>query len=499
MLETIFAMCHELLEHGEVQEWPEVRLYPASVRYARGGVCFLARTEEGKALWAAGGELPALFYGRLRRETETPVKSAPLDAENAQVLLDLFPDLRPRSHRGQALTLGLGDRLGVAAPGQLRAIEGKGIFPVLAQQSMRELSLTGRTYDEVLAAAVFGVLESGWTGGWGADGDHLKTAEEVAYALDCGFTMITLDCSEQIDGPAAALPAAEREARYAALPQELRARWETLLGDHDADGETVTVSREELTAIVLVYHRAVEHAAEIYRQEIEPVEREIDLELSIDETDTPTTPAAHYAVARILLEQDVPLSSVAPRFCGEFQKGIDYIGDVDRFTGELRLHAAIARALGYRLSVHSGSDKFAVFPAVGRETGGRVHVKTAGTSWLEAMRLVARKDPALYRSMHAYALEVLPETRRYYHISADPEKIKPLSQVADGDLPEYMDQPDARQVLHIAYGALLTAPGETGGLRFRKAFFAVLDRYEQEYAQALERHLGRHADLLRGE
>lgn len=499
-MEELFSLCAELLEKGQFTECPSVRVYPASVQFARGGVCFLAQTEEGKHLYASGGELPALFYGALKQESPLPVKQCPLDGENAQVLMELFPFTRPCSHRGHDFTLGLGDRLGLATPGHLQTIRGKGIFPVLAQQSMRELNLLERTYDDVLASAAFGVFQEGWTQGYGADGDHLKTPEEVRYALACGYTMITLDCSQQIDNSIPDRSQKEQEALYAGLSPELREHFESrYLGSFPLEGITVQVDFPALREIVLLYHRALDHAESIYRDVIAPNGREVDLELSIDETLTPTSPAAHLVVGKELLSRGVPLASLAPRFVGEFQKGIDYLGDPAAFERDFAQHAAIAAGLGYRVSVHSGSDKFTIFPAVGKHTGGRVHVKTAGTSWLVALKVVARRDPGLYREMHTYALRHLEEARQYYHISADPAKIRPLDQVEDRDLPSYLDQDDARQVLHITYGALLTARNEFFEPLFRDRFYRCLDRYEEDYDAALRQHIGRHVAALRPE
>src|SRR5699024_11471236 len=115
--------------------------------------------------------------------------------------------------------------------------------------------------------------------------------------------------------------------------------------------------------------------------------QEIDFEISIDETETITSPVAHFFVANELIQRGVKVVSLAPRFCGEFQKGIDYIGDVDQFEQELSEHALIAEHFGYKLSIHSGSDKFAVFPIMATDTKGVLHVKRAATTCLAAVRV----------------------------------------------------------------------------------------------------------------
>ncbi|MCL2030877.1 MAG: tagaturonate epimerase family protein, partial [Oscillospiraceae bacterium] len=329
--------------------------------------------------------------------------------------------------------LGLGERRGLASAGQRRLIREMDVFPVPAQQSIRELTLTGRTYEDVLSAAVWAVFQEGYRKGWGADGDHLKTREEVKMALDCGFTMITLDGSE-----------------------------------HIGDG---------LEAVV-------RFAVSIYDEFLRG--GEIDFELSIDETQTVTSPEDHYFVARELRKAGVRPVSLAPRFCGEFQKGVDYRGDAGAFEKEFAVHAGIAEEMGYKLSIHSGSDKFAVFPAIYRETGGNVHIKTAGTSWLEALRVIARREPGLFREIQTLALKSLPEAKRYYHITEDTANIPDITASGDAELPALLDQDDARQVLHITYGQTLKARGE--------AIYAALNRYENDYYDALGRHIGRHLD-----
>lgn len=458
----------------------------------------VVRFPEEKRLVVTGGLHPGRELEGERTEAGgTPVFVGPLSHGNALALMRHFPFTAPVPHRGRPFTLGLGDRLGIASGGHLRAIQGRGVFPVLAQQSIRELNLTGRTYEEVLAAAAFAVFEEGYIDGYGADGDHLKTPDEIRYALRCGYTMITLDCSEQIDNTAASLGDAEAKARYDGLPADLREHYENkYLGRQvPVDGGPV-IDPERLVRIVLIYQAAISYTVGIFHSLITTAGRPIDFEMSIDETLTSTDPAAHYIVARELLDAGVVVTSLAPRFCGEFQKGIDYIGDPVLFEEEFALHARIADHLGYKISVHSGSDKFTVFPAVGRLTRGRVHVKTAGTSWLEALRVIAQREPALYRELHAFSLAHVEEAKRYYHIGTSSETIPALNGTPDDRLSGYMDREDARQALHISYGLVLEAKTPAGEDRFRDRIYACLYQYADSYTEGLIRHIGRHLDTL---
>lgn len=423
----------------------------------------------------------------------------PCTAENLDVLAQLFPHLRPQPIGNRPLSFGLGDRLGIAAPGQLQAIAGSGFFPVLAQQSMRELNLTGRSYPEVIDAAGWGVFESGWLSGFGADGDHLKTPGDIRGALAAGCTMITLDCSEHLPPELGRLSDNEIAARYVELPLDLRNDWENRYL-HAANPLGMLFTKETLRRQAVVYRAAIEHADRMYHDEIRTCGRRIDFELSIDETETVTTPEAHYFVASELARREVGVRSVAPRFPGEFQKAVDYRGDIAAFERSFAAHSRIAAHFGTCLSVHSGSDKFAVYPLIGELTrrlnNGRLHVKTAGTNWLEALRVLANEEPALMRELAAAARDGFAEARRYYHVSAEATDLPDPATLSDAQLPELLETDGSRQVLHITYGILLSARDSNGADRFRSRLYAALDLHEGAYRQALARHIGKHIELL---
>jgi hypothetical protein len=438
------------------------------------------------------------LYDELQGEAIEGGKLCPTSHDNRLVLNRFFPYTAPRAFGTQVATLGLGDRLGLASPGHIQTIRGRDIRPILAQQSIRELNLTGRDYNEVLDAACFAAFQEGYKDGFGADGDHLKVESDIRMSLDLGFTMLTLDCSEKIDNTIEGSSAADIEAKYNALPADVRSRYESrYLNQSFKVGEfTITFDKMDVMKNALIYGEAIQFMIYVYDKYIKNAGREIDFEISIDETLTPTAPASHYLVANELYSGKVNIYSMAPRFCGEFQKGIDYIGDIAQFEQELQVHAAIADHFGYKLSIHSGSDKFSVFPIIAKYTKGRFHAKTAGTNWLEAVRTVAQVNPDLYRRMHAYAMEHFHEALAYYHVKADLNNIKPLDQVPDADLPKYMDDDDARQMIHITYGILLQAKDENGKSLFKDEFYHTLSEQEDAYDNALKRHIGKHLDLL---
>ncbi len=416
---------------------------------------------------------------------------APKSHENAVLLREFFPFTAPKPVLSNKRTIGLGDRLGIATQGHIRALAQYDAIPILAQQSIRELTLTNRTFADVLDAATFAIFREDFQRGYGADGDHLKTVSEIEMALSNGFTCITLDCSEYIRNDV--LNMSDEEV---ASLSKLDGSFESLYCNQEfnIEGHTIKLSLENLERIMLVYIDAVEFAESVYHRYIEG--KDIDFEISIDETNTPTTPEQHFFVANELSRRGIQIQTLAPRFVGEFQKGIDYIGDIKEFERDFNFHAGIARFFGYKLSIHSGSDKFSIYPIIGKGSRGIIHVKTAGTSWLEAMRVVAMTNPALYREVHSYALTVFSQAKKYYHVTTDIYRIPLLESITDAELAQLFDQVDSRQLIHITYGLILNAKNNNGKHLFREQLFKLWKNEEQLYAECLERHLGMHLQLL---
>jgi hypothetical protein len=485
------------LKEGRVESTSSqhVKIYERSLHTHHKDHLLMIKVEGKKVIMAVGdGEL----FNALEGEVQDGYKLCLPSHQNRIILAKYFSHLSPKAFGRQSTTFGLGDRLGLAGPGHLATLRGRHVSPILAQQSIRELALTGRTYLDVLDAASFAAFQEGFRDGYGADGDHLKEEADIQMSLDLGFTMLTLDCSEKIPSDIQDLNDLELNERYGLLSEEIRKDYEEryLEQSFQVGEEKVSFDHKEFMKCVLIYGEAIPFMAYIYNKYIKSVDREIDFEISIDETVTPTSPEAHYFVAAELERKQISIFSMAPRFCGEFQKGIDYIGDLQQFEKELRIHAAIADHFGFKLSIHSGSDKFSVFPVIAKYTKGRFHVKTAGTNWLEAVRTVATENPSLYRRMHAYALEHFEEAKAYYHVTTNIARIKPLVQVSDEQLPEYLEEDNARQLLHITYGILLKAQDEDGQNLFSDEFFDTLEKKEDAYEQSLKSHIGKHLDLL---
>ena len=415
---------------------------------------------------------------------------AHLTHKNADVLRSLFPFTAPIPVLRKERSFGVGDRLGIATQGHIKVFEKYQAFPVLAQQSIRELDLTNRTYEDVLDAVTFAVYRDGFKKGFGADGDHLKKPEDIEYALSLGFTMITLDCSDHIKNDVT-----DNSVSGKSVPKNYADKYLNKSFDI-GNGIKLEFSENELLKILEIYVGAIDFAAQMYNKFLKDGKYDADFEISIDETATPTTPLQHFFVAKELIDRGVVFATVAPRFCGEFQKGIDYIGDINQFEAEMKFHAEIARHFRYKLSIHSGSDKFSTFPIIARETKGIFHVKTAGTNWLEAMRTVAIADPSLYREVHKYALIAFHEATAYYHVTTDLHKIPDIDTLSDEELPKLFCNNDARQLIHITYGLILNKKEADGTFSFKDKLYKLWNDNEDIYADALINHIGRHLSLL---
>lgn len=484
---------------------PDLDLVPGSGIHTDLVHWALARTSHGPRLFVAAAPSAdvdlSLVEGETLADSKQTLRVGPLSARNARAVRRHLPWLAPEPV-GLHTSAGMGDRLGLATPGHIQALRAVGgaITPVFAQQSIREMTRTGRTPQEVLDAATWGAFEAGWRGGMGADGDHLKTTADIDACLDAGFTWFTIDPGDHV-APMAddAAPAAVRAA-FLELPwDELDDSPSGLTGRYggavlDVEGHRIVFDDETVLRAAVKYGRAVAHVAAMHRHVAgrEPSGR-FDLEVSVDETETPTTPAEHVFVAREMKRLGVRWTSLAPRFVGRFEKGVDYIGDLDAFEQDVAVHAAIARHCGpYKLSLHSGSDKFSIYPAVVRHTGGLVHLKTAGTSYLEALRTAALAAPALFREIYAFALARYEEDRASYHVSAVAGRAPRPGDLPDADLGSVLDDFDARQVLHVTFGSVLTADAGAAGRRFGPRLMDLLRSNPGEYATCLKSHFIRH-------
>lgn len=482
------------------------QVYATSLAASHGAVLFLARRGREKRLGALaeGPDVSGLSLSLAPTHVagvHAYLGLGPLSHANALGLRARLPFTAP-IRIGVRKSAGLGDRLGIATPGHLRAMrQVRGVLPVLAQQSIREMERTQRTPDEVMDAATWGVLQEGWRAGYGADADHLKNEDDIDTCVAAGFVMYTLDPRDHVDNDAHTEPASVLRRKFAALPwAALETTPEETMHAY-AGGSwglsttyTLRMGEDEVLRAACKYGRAIAHLARLYRYlDAQMAGHPYELEVSVDETDTPTSPAEHYYIASELKRLGVEWVSLAPRYVGRFEKGVDYIGDLAAFERDFARHVAIAEALGpYKLSLHSGSDKFSLYPIAARLAGELVHLKTAGTSYLEALRAVARVNPPLFREVLAFALAHYEQDRASYHVSGELARMVRPDELSDEMLGAALSQFDTRQALHVTFGTVLTARDADGAYLLRERLYEVLEQDEEAHYAALERHIARH-------
>lgn len=317
----------------------------------------------------------------------------------------------------EKFSFGVGDRFAHQARAQLRAFQmlaerGVTVAPVW-NKSNREHTFIGSEPQSVFDAGQAAVKTLGWSHGWHVDADHIRL-ETVGRFLPCS-DFFTIDVADSIGKPAGdAVPAFVR-------------RHPELTGTVAIPGiaQPFQITAEEVTRVAGKYLLAVQDAGKIYRH-IAAQKGGGDkfiAEVSMDETDAPQTPPELLIILTALADEGVRAQTIAPKFTGRFNKGVDYVGDLAQFEKEFRDDlAVIAHAVAryglpanLKLSVHSGSDKFSLYPIIRRalrSTGAGLHLKTAGTTWLEELIGLAEaggEGLALAKEIYAYALAHVDE------------------------------------------------------------------------------------------
>ena len=412
----------------------------------------------------------------------------------------------PSSARLPRLSFGVGDRFAHQAAAQLAAFEqleadGVLVAPVW-NKSNREHGFVGSQPPSVRAAAAQAVEERGWGHPWFVDADHIRL-ETVDRFLDTS-DFFTIDVADSIGKPAPASEIAAFVARHPELSGTLR-----LAGV----AEPLMLDADVVSRIAGQYLLAAREAGAIHRH-IAARKGEIGFvtEVSMDETDSPQTPRELLVVLALLADERVPLDTIAPKFTGRFNKGVDYVGDLVAFEREFNddlavlAHASATYGLpaGLKLSVHSGSDKFSLYPVIRRalaRSGAGVHVKTAGTTWLEELIGLSEAGGdglALTREIYAYALGAIDELCAPYAtvIDIDRARLPSAAELASWDGPRLAAairhlpadprfNPHVRQLLHVSFKVAAKQ-----GARYTDLLVAHRDLVGRQVTENLyERHL----------
>lgn len=373
----------------------------------------------------------------------------------------------------ERFTFGVGDRFAHQAAAQLRAfelLEQRGVVAIpVWNKSNREHQFIGSEPQSVFDAAAQAIAERQWPHGWHVDADHIGI-ETVDRFLDCS-DFFTIDVADSIGQPAAEADVAAFLSRHEELQQPI---------DVPGIDGPLPLSPSQLETTARKYLLACQQAGKIFRYLAEKKGGTDQLipEVSMDETDSPQTPPELLVILAMLADEGVPLQTIAPKFTGRFNKGVDYVGDLPQFEREFNDDlAVIAYAVEHyglpanlKVSVHSGSDKFSLYPIIRKalqRTGAGLHLKTAGTTWLEEIiGLSEAGGPGLRlaQEIYAYALEHLDEFCAPYAsvIDIDPARLPSAQQVSTWtgeqlanavrhipDHPEF--NPHVRQLLHVSF------------------------------------------------
>ncbi len=369
-------------------------------------------------------------------------------------------------------TFGVGDRFAHQASAQLRAFSmlaerGIDVTPVW-NKSNREHTFVGSHPSSVRQAAAEAVTQSGWKKPWHVDADHigLKTVDPF---IDCS-DFFTIDVADWIGKPADTESIDQFVQRHPELQTTV---------DVPGLSSPITLNQEELRQIAAKYLLACQQSAEVYKYIAgQKGADEMITEVSMDETDAPQTPKQLLVILAALADFKIPLQTIAPKFTGRFNKGVDYVGDLTQFRREFYDDIAVLKFASERyglpdtlkLSVHSGSDKFSLYPIIKqalRETGAGVHVKTAGTTWLEEIIGLAEAGGEalqLAKELYAYAVDHVDELCAPYAsvIDIDRSKLPSFDSISSWTGPQFASairhvptnpsfNAHMRQLLHVSF------------------------------------------------
>jgi hypothetical protein len=369
-------------------------------------------------------------------------------------------------------SIGVGDRFAHQGKAQLQACRkaaehGVEVIPVW-NKSHREHTIIGSSPAGTRAAADEAVKATGWSRPYYVDADHINLNTVDAFVGACDF--FTIDVADMIGQSSPPATSQAFVGRHPELQEELLI---------PGAGHPFRIDRESVIRVADKYLTAVREAGRVYRRIEETKGKgQFIVEVSMDETDSPQTPVELLIILAAVADEGIPIQTIAPKFTGRFNKGVDYVGDLTKFSEEFSSDVAtIAFAVGryglpgnLKLSIHSGSDKFSLYKAVYRilqQFNAGVHLKTAGTTWLEELIGLAEAGGEgldLAKEIYAEAYSHRAELCAPYAAVID---IHPSRLPAPGSVRRWSSEqfvsalrhdpkspafnPDLRQLLHVGF------------------------------------------------
>ncbi len=473
-------------------------VYNNSVCSDSGNFFFIAKDKKEKFLVIIGNNVGInkfegkLIFDDFANEKPYSIKISQLNHNNLEILRRVFPHLNP-SICGNRNSFGFGDRLGIVTPAHIIAINDKDIFPFLAQQSVRELNKMEKSWQDVIDCTRWGCFESGFKKPYGADADHIKKIRDLGEAVKCGYTMFTLDPSDYIKNEPSRLNKSIIANIYNSISERKHLENKYLGKGLKISDKNYVFDEESLVIASIKYLEAIKHISRCYEYLEKNNKNQFEIEISMDEIPNFVSPLEHIFIVEELKEKSVSFQSLALYYKGDWQKAIDYIGDINEFDINFSQHAIIAKKFGgYRLSLHSGSEKYSVYKTISEKTDNLYHIKTSGTSWLEAIRTISMRNPELYRELHCFAAKKFDVEKNFYHITTDLSKLPRIKDVKDDDLKSFLDFSESRQMLHIAFGSILTKKAEDNKYIFKDKIYDTLFKYEEDHYRMVSDNISNH-------
>jgi tagaturonate epimerase len=406
---------------------------------------------------------------------------------NSKELIPIFSYLKP-SIMDKKISVGFGDRIGIASPAHVKISRDYDFFPVFTQQSAREITKTSRDCETVLHNSVMGIFQEGYGGSWGADADHLREEKWLNIMLDntyVPYTMFTIDTYDYINLEENLSNLYLEDIKF---KERLNKAKKYIGKSFNFAGYKLTYTEDNIYSIVGRYYRSLDFLLNCFNL-IKNKIKKFDFEPTFDEREIDTTPLEHFYLASELINDGITFSTFAPKFPGLFEKGIDYIGDLDNFISELKIHGEIAGYFGnYRLSFHSADDKFKIFKYFREILGDNFHVKTSGTTWMESLRTVAEFNPDLFKRIINMILEKAEENSQDYHITLDYNRIN--NYINNKRPVDLIDIKETRQFLHVSYGTVIN--------EYRNEILATLYSHEEDYMKNITRNYKNHFKSIFG-
>jgi hypothetical protein len=398
-------------------------------------------------------------------------------------------------------SFGVGDRFAHQAEAQLSAFEkakeqGAQITPVW-NKSYREHNIISSSPSETRQKADLAIEKSGWNTPYFVDADHV-TFDSVDFFLDSGdfFTLDVADFIGKSTVEENIRSFVEKHKRY--------------VGELQIPGisEKFTVDIKRLEQIARSYLKAIEEAGRTYRKIQASLENDqFVVEVSMDETDNPQTPLEIFFILSGLAGENIPVETIAPKFSGRFNKGVDYVGDLDLFRREFEQDLAVIQyaisefslPAGLKLSVHSGSDKFSLYPIIKeviQSNNAGLHIKTAGTTWLEeiiGLALAGGEGLEIAKKIYHKSIDRYDELCGPYAsvIDIKKENLPSKEEVDSWDgesfanvlrhdqsCPDY--NLDVRQLLHVGYKV---------AAEMKNIFYPALEKYADTIAEQVSQNI----------